>query len=192
MADGGEIGGEEHLAPSGAAEELDQLARPVGRRVRGRAEVDVGELQGHGHRFAHPGPSRVRQHERHVGEVDRRPVDTDRLPALAGQPSAGGTGLHHHGHAVPGAEGVERVVVGMVERPVEAVGVQVRRPPPRAARGPRRPAGPRPCPAGARSPTGPRSDPGTGGPGPPPPPSGPSPSRRRRRCRGGARRWPRG
>jgi len=125
VADGREVGGEHHLGASGAPQEVEHRRRPVARRVGAGAEVHVGELQRHGHRFVAPRPPEVREHERRVAEVERGPVDRDRTTALTRQQTARRTCLGCHRHPSVGARRVVRVEVGVVEAAIPTVRVDV-------------------------------------------------------------------
>ncbi len=75
--------------------------------------------------FVDPRDPEMRQHELGVAEVERGAIDRDRARALARHQPARRSRLHLHRHAGVGARRVERVVVGVVEAPVEAVRVQI-------------------------------------------------------------------
>ncbi len=125
VPDGGEVAREQHLVTPGPAQELHDRGWPVPWRERAGAEVHVGEFQRQRHRFVDPRHAEVRQHERRVAEVERGAVDGDRARALARHEPARGPRLHLHRQPRVGTRGVERVVVGVVEPSVEAVGVEV-------------------------------------------------------------------
>ena len=87
----------------------------------------------------------------------------DGVAAPTRQPASGGSRLHHHGHGIAVAQGVVGVVVGVVERAVETVGVQVGAHDPRLAQRLLRPLHAGHSQVAVQFPRGPRNGPGNAG-----------------------------